>query len=100
VPLRLALQYADGTVATNLQWPRFDRPDEEPIGPILMSGGGGGGGHRYDQQYWVHPLPPPGPIKLYCQWPAHGIDETSVEFDGELIRTAAARAVRLWPEHG
>lgn len=95
--LRLGVQFADGRVATNLNRPPF-RPDAQPAGPLLLPDGGGGGGRRYDMTYWVWPLPPPGPVAFICQWPAHGIPESRVEIDAQLILDAAARAVDLWPD--
>ncbi len=92
--LCLGLLFSDGSVATNLGW----RPETEPTGPVLISTGGGGGGRRYDMDYWVWPLPPPGPVTFVCQWPSHGIGESRAEIDAQLILDAAARSTRLWPE--
>jgi hypothetical protein len=89
--LRIGVQFADGSAATNLG--RFrPLPDTEPAGPLLHQDGGGGGGRRYDMTYWVWPLPPPGPLSVVCEWPAHGIAESRAELDGQLIREAATLA--------
>jgi hypothetical protein len=98
--LRMGVQFADAGVATNLGRPPFPPPDAEPAGPLLLPEGGGGGGRRYDIRYWVWPLPPPGSVAFVCQWPAHGIPESRVEIDAQLILDAATRAIDLWPEDG
>jgi hypothetical protein len=97
---RVGVQFADGGVATNLDRPPFPVTDAEPAGPLLLPVEGGGGGRRYDLRYWVWPLPPPGLVAFVCQWPAHGIGESRVEIDAQLILDAATRAIELWPEDG
>ena len=97
--LRVGLRLADGTTLTNLdrRWPPYPF-DAEPDGPLMTQQGGGGGGRRYDQEYWVWPLPPPGPITFVCAWPARDVPESRAELDAGLILTAASRAVPLWPD--
>jgi hypothetical protein len=74
--------------------------DEEPPDPeqqILMTPSGGSGSlRRSTQTYWVWPLPPPGPLTFACEWPAFGIEDTTVEIDADVIREAAARARSVW----
>ncbi len=96
--IRLGLQFADGTVATNLDRSPFDLEGIEPVGPLLWERGGGGGGRRYDQGYWVWPLPPAGPLTFVCAWPAKGIPESRAEIDAQPILDAATRATVLWPD--
>ena len=92
--LRLGVQFADGSAATNLGRTVLP-PDAEPAAPLLMQDGGGGGGRRYDMGYWVWPLPPSGPVTFVCEWPAYGIPETRIVVDGGLILAAAERAITL-----
>jgi hypothetical protein len=96
--LRLGLRFGDGAVAVNLPGYGWHGGDHEPQRPLLMHNGGGGGGRRYDQTYWVWPLPPAGPLTFVCEWPALGIAETRVDLDAGLLHAAAARAATLWPE--
>ena len=53
---------------------------------------------RYAASYYVWPLPPDGPLRFVCEWPAYGIGESRVEMDAALILDASARAVRFWPD--
>lgn len=66
-------------------------------GVVLSSGGGGGGDRAVNQNWWLHPLPPPGPLTLVLRCSALGIDETQVTVDGSPIRSAAAQVVEFWP---
>jgi hypothetical protein len=58
---------------------------------------GSGTQTRFDQRYWVAPLPPPGPLALAVVWPSRGLAETGVDLDGRAIVEAAERAETLWP---
>ncbi|MDG4826324.1 hypothetical protein O7635_31120 [Asanoa sp. WMMD1127] len=96
--LRLGVQFADGTAASNVggRIPPFD--ESRPDGPVLLPDSGGGGVRRYELKYWVWPLPPDGPVTFVCEWPAVGIGESTATIDAAVIQSAAARAVLLWPE--
>ena len=58
---------------------------------------GSGTQARFDQRYWVMPLPPPGPVRVLVEWPDRDLPETQAELDGAAIVEAAARAETLWP---
>jgi hypothetical protein len=88
--LRLGVQFADGSKATNTGGFHHDR--NPPAGPVMHAGGGGGGGGSWRQTQWVWPLPPPGPVGLVCEWPAMNIPLTRSELDAQTILDAAARA--------
>jgi hypothetical protein len=94
--LRFGVQFSDGTKATSLcpAYPGFD--PASPSGPVLVPRGGSGGGSRWDQRYWLWPLPPPGPVALVCEWPARGIALTRMEVDAGPILAGAGRAEVLW----
>jgi hypothetical protein len=95
--LRLGLLYADGrrTATTSRRRPSGDTGDGEPI---LQRGGGGGSDRGWHHDFWVHPLPPPGPVAVFASWLAQDVPETRAELDGDEIRAAAGRAVTLWPD--
>jgi hypothetical protein len=96
--LRLGLLYADGRRGATIggHW----QPDEaaEAGRLVVQHGSSGGNGRRWDGKFWVHPLPPEGPVMFVASWPEYGVAETRAELDGTAIRAAAARAVSLWPE--
>jgi hypothetical protein len=95
--LRLGILYADGRRAatTGEHWRPPDDGDDGRL--VLQQGGGGGSSRGCDWDFWVHPLPPGGPVTLVTSWLEHGIAESRAELDGAAIRAAARRAVTLWP---
>jgi hypothetical protein len=96
--LRLGILYADGRRAATTG-EHYRPPDDDDDGRLVLQQGGGGGSSRScDWDFWVHPLPPGGPVILVASWLEHGIAESRAELDGAAIREAARRAVTLWPE--
>jgi hypothetical protein len=95
--LRLSVQFADGTMISNLDRPPFVVPDAEPAGPLLVENGGFGEELRLDLSYWVWRLPPPGAITFVCHWPACGIEDARAQIDAQRIHDAASRSIDLWP---
>jgi len=89
--LLLGLEFADGTRVDN------NRRQGSMDGVTFALQGGSGNEHSVDQGWWLHPLPPAGPIRLVVRCAALGIDETSVELDGDAVRRAAGEVVELWP---
>lgn len=88
--LRLGIQFADGSKATNTGGVYHHQ--QPPEKPVMVPGGGGGGGGHWRQSQWVWPLPPPGPMILVCEWPAMNIPLTRHELDAQTILDAAKRA--------
>ena len=96
--LRLGILYADGRRAATTGV-HYRLPDDDDDGRlVLQQGGGGGSSCSQDWDFWVHPLPPDGPVTLVGSWAEHSIAESRAELDGAAIRAAAGRAVTLWPE--
>jgi hypothetical protein len=95
---RFGLKFSDGRRAiapnrTTLVPPAIDQHE------VLLrhrSGGGGAFHRRYDFYLW--PLPPKGRLTLVTEWPAEKIAETHTELDAGEIRSAAARAIVVWPD--
>jgi hypothetical protein len=95
--LRLGIMYADGRrAATPGGHPLPD--DADPGRLTLFENGGGGSSRTWDGNFWVHPLPPDGPVTFVVSWAEHGVAEARAELDGAAIGAAATRAVTLWPE--
>jgi hypothetical protein len=97
--LRLGVMYADGRRAaahTPGGHPRLDDADAGRL--VLFENGGGGSDRTWDGNFWVHPLPPDGPVTFVVSWGDRGVAETRAELDGAAIGEAARRAVMLWPE--
>ena len=95
--LWFGVEFADGSKAINVEWPRGRR--EYNTGspePHLELVGGRGLSHQYELAYWLHPLPPHGPLRLVCEWPARAIPETSLLIEAQALRDASAHSLRLW----
>ena len=45
---------------------------------------------------WVWPLPPPGPVELWCSWPDQRIMKDEAAFDSTILHDLARDAQRLW----
>jgi hypothetical protein len=91
--LLLGVEFADGRKATTLTiGPPQDRQ------PTITNRGGGSGGGRFDTEYWVWPLPPPGDLVLALQWDGQGIPLTRVDLTEAAIREAATASEPLWPD--
>jgi hypothetical protein len=94
--LQLAVEFSDGRKAVNVG--RSAPGDNLELGgPVLWSGGrsGGGsmgGGTSWFQGFTLWPLPPPGPLRFVCEWPAAGLAASHTEIDAQPVLDAAARA--------
>lgn len=51
---------------------------------------------RFDQRFWVEPLPPPGPLGVVVEWERRGLAETRADVDAGAILEAAAKTETLW----
>jgi hypothetical protein len=99
--LRFGIEFADGAKATNVGGRhRHLVGDEPPPAPVMHTGGGSSGGGHWQQDLWVWPLPPAGPLRFVCEWPAAGIELTSVEVDAQLVIEAAGRAQQIFERTG
>ncbi len=109
--LKWGMEFADGSKVTNvdpLQQPEQQdqqaattgpdyRPDWQPKPPLLLYTGGSGDSRSVDLDYWLWPLPPPGTLRVVCQWHSQGIEQIAHELDAQLFLNAAARARPVWP---
>lgn len=85
------VEFADGRRASNLS--RHGGGGDLVFHP----GGGSGGFASVDQEWWLSPLPPEGPLRVVVRCPEIGLEETVVELDGAEIRRAGEAATVLWP---
>lgn len=102
--LRVGIELPDGQRASNLYDHRRSwwQAESEPGGPVLVQSGGGTGQAgtgrvTMSPVYWLWPLPSPGVLKLFVEWPALGIALSSADLDAQAILAAAAQSERLWP---
>ena len=100
--LRVGVELEDGTRVSSLaDRRRLWRADHVPEGPLLLQSGGGGGSAGSGRMtmnpgYWLWPLPPPGTLRLFVEWPSLDVELSSIELDGAAIVEAAARSRPLW----
>ena len=93
--LLVGVEFADGRRGSNAGW--VTGSDSLAGGVWVFPGGGGGGDRAVDAEFFIAPLPPPGPLRVVCAWPQHGITDQVTELPGEQIAAAAARVQQLWP---
>lgn len=91
---RLGCRFSDGrTVATGTRIAVVPQASE---GPVLLLLDAQAAPLKWSGTYWLHPVPPPGPVVLGCQWPDRAIPETLVEIDPQPLIAAAATAGPVW----
>lgn len=104
--LRIAVEYADGRRATNMDYALQDDSDSgddesdetPPDAPYI--------GQQHPQffsrathrelTYWIWSIPAAGDVTLVCEWPAVKIPVTRMSIDGDNIREASTRSRKLW----
>lgn len=98
--LRIAVEFADGRRATNMDETDGDASDDTPPGQPFMTWNSQhftGVGHADIGPLWVWWLPPEGDLTVVREWPAD-IPVTKLTIDGDRIRTAARSSLELWPD--
>ncbi len=88
-PLLVGIEYADGTVTSNLPCERFSTGLEHN-GSASQAGSGW-------VSYFQHPLPARGPVRIVTAWPWFSVPEQVVEVDGRVLAEAATAVETLWP---
>jgi hypothetical protein len=96
--LRLGLMYADGRRTATHAAHALGDDETDPERLVMVECASHGSPRRWDGDFWVHPLPPQGPVTFVASWPRYGVAETRMELDGAAIRDAAGHAATLWPE--
>jgi hypothetical protein len=92
---RFGCVYADGRAATSGTRDAPMVEDHRGI-PSLVLLRSDSVGLLWTGEYWLHPLPPAGPLVLGCRWPDRGIPETLVEIDPAPLLAAAATSAPVW----
>jgi hypothetical protein len=96
--LRLGMRWPDGRqVESSSHW--HPRPQEGETSDALHLSlmGGGGGGLSWSWNAWLWPLPPAGPVEVFCRWDEREIAETCTVVDLTPVVDAADDAEELWP---
>jgi hypothetical protein len=89
--VRVTVEFADGRRGT------VDNFASAPAGQVqLVPIRGHGTQTRFDQQFWVEPLPPAGPLGVVVEWERRGLAGRRAELDAGAILDAAGRAETLW----
>lgn len=89
--IRVTVVFADGRRGT------VGNFTSAPAGDLtLVPIQGVGSQTRFDQRFWVEPLPPPGPLRVLVEWERRGLPETRAELDAGAILEAATKAEALW----
>jgi hypothetical protein len=97
--LRLGVLYADGHRARTADYRPHPLVDHRPSSEYLtfLEVGRDGTDRQWNGDFWVHPLPPDGPVTFVASWLLYGMAEARAELDSSVIHEAAGRAVILWP---
>jgi hypothetical protein len=95
---RLGVRFADGRTAGREIHDRAVARDDRgmPTEPLVRMASGGGGSSGMRTEFWIHPLPPPGPVDIIVGLPALDDLEQTVTVDGDRIIDAAQRAQVIW----
>ena len=96
--LRLGVLYADSRRARTSSYRPIPVDDADGEHLVLQEVGTGGSERQWDGQFWVHPLPPSGPVTFVASWLLYEVAEARAELDSSVIHEAAGRAVILWPD--
>jgi hypothetical protein len=96
--LRLGVLYADSRRVRTSSYRPIPVDDADGEHLVLQEVGTGGSERQWDGQFWVHPLPPSGPVTFVASWLLYEVAEARVELDSSVIHKAAGRAVILWPD--
>ncbi len=96
--LRLGVLYADGRRARTSTYQPVPAESGWDENLILQETSTGGTGRMWRGEFWVHPLPPDGPVTFVVSWLLRDVPETRTDLDGSVIHEAASRAVIVWPE--
>jgi hypothetical protein len=101
--LTVTVEFSDGRTASNADFVRLEDVGRELSDPTadelrLHEGGGGGNGVQRRVEWWVTPLPTPGPLAITLTWSALGNESFRTELDAQPIIEAGLRSQPIWPD--
>jgi len=64
---------------------------------ILVPQSGSGTQSRWEQAFWLSPLPVGGPLLILFKWPRAGVSDQRIAIDHSAISDAVGRVQRVWP---
>jgi hypothetical protein len=99
--LKFGLEFADGRRAWSIATPwdvAGGAKDNAPAGPVMIGRSGSGAGRRWEQTYWVWPLPPKDIMSFMCEWPERGIGLHQCAVSADLVRSAATTAIKVFTD--
>ena len=96
---RLGCAYSDGRRAST---GRSDSPDVEATGadaaPQLVLLSSTAHPLSWTAEYWLYPLPAPGPLVVGCRWPDRRLAETLAQLDADPLLAAAQASRPVWEQ--
>lgn len=97
--LRLGVLYADGHRARTPGYGLDERAgDADSENLTFLEVSRSGTDRQWNGDFWVHPLPPDGPVTFVASWLLYGVAEARAELNSPTIREAAQQAVIVWPD--
>ncbi len=92
---RVGVRLADGTRVGHD--PRLEgHPADSDLPYLWMLTSGSGGSLRFDQAWWLHPLPAGDHLEVVAAWEPMGVPESAARFELAALRRAADAEEVLW----
>jgi hypothetical protein len=97
--LRLGVLYADGHRARTSSYLPAELADDAGSEHLtFLEISRSGTDRQWDGDFWVHPLPPDGPVTFVASWLLYGVAEARAELSSLTIHEAAQQALIIWPD--
>jgi hypothetical protein len=96
--LLFGFRFSDASKVTTLREGVARAEDTDRQAPMLLHRSGSSYQGHWKQQYWLWPLPPPGLLEVFCEWPAAGIQLAVVKLDAAEIDRARSGSEAIFSE--
>ena len=93
--LGFGVGFSNGSFAVSEAATSFD-PRGDSVEVKIRRLGGRGSYVKWEQEYWVWPIPPPGEVRFICEWKTAEIQEGEVRLDAATLRHASRRAIKIF----